>query len=337
MSQKSIVIFASSFMDELETLPERSGAAYRALRTFADEADERYRVELRCDRDPLVPMTSGEIADAVAVIADLERYSEELLATVGSAHGGALRIIARYGVGTDSVALDAATRAGVLVANTPGANSRPTAEWSVATLLDVAGRRIPHHERASLGRDKRGPSRLDVHGRTLGVVGTGTIGRTVVDLMRGFAVEVLAYDPYPDDAWAAEASVRYVAFHELLERADFVTLHASVSHTIVGAAELGRMKRTAALVNCARGLLVDNRAVYEAVKHGDLFGYGIDEVWPHPELPLAGLNIAASPHVGSDTDGGKAQMQEASAAAVIDFLSGRRPQSIVNPAVLERE
>ena len=149
-------------------------------------------------------------------------------------------------------------------------------------------------------------------------------------------MEVLAYDPYPDTAWAETEGVHYVAFEELLERADFVTLHASVSRTIIGAEELSRMKRTAVLVNCARGLLVDNRLAYDAVRQGTLFGYGIDEVWPHPELPLAGLNIAASPHVGSDTDEGKARMQEMSAAAVIDFLSGKRPQSVVNPEVYGR-
>ncbi len=336
MSRKSIVVFASSFMDELETLPERSHAAYRALETFVAGSAERYRIELKCDRDPHDPVRREELSEAVGVIADLERYSAELLTEVGGAGGGTLRIIARYGVGTDSVALDAATRSGVVVANTPGANSLPTAEWSVATLLDVAGRRIPHHERARAGRDKQGPSRLDVYGRTLGVVGTGTIGRLVIGLLRGFNMEVLAYDPYPDAAWAEAAGAHYVAFEELLERADLITLHASVRHTIVGAAELACMKRNAVLVNCARGLLVDNRLAYEAVRSGALFGYGIDEVWPHPELSLAGLNIAASPHVGSDTDEGKARMQEASAAAVIDFLSGKRPQSVVNPAVFER-
>ena len=163
-------------MDELETLPERSRAAYRMIEAFAAEAAEPYRITVACDRDPLVPVKSDEIAGAVAVIADLERYSEDLLGEVGAARGGTLRLIARYGVGTDSVALDAATDCGVVVANTPGANAFPTAEWSVATLLDVAGRRIPHHERAGLGHEKRGPSRLDVYGRTLGLVGTGTIG-----------------------------------------------------------------------------------------------------------------------------------------------------------------
>jgi D-3-phosphoglycerate dehydrogenase len=249
---------------------------------------------------------------------------------VGQASGGDLGLIARYGVGYDSVDTEAAAEFGVLVANTPGANSMPTAEWAVATLLDVCGRRIPHHERASRGQSKSGPSRLDISGRTLGVIGTGNIGRRVISLLSGFNLEVLACDLYPDEDWARKAKVSYVSLQDLCRRSDFITIHAAAKDRIIGAEELALMRPTSVLINCARGVHVDNRAAYEAVRDGRLYGYGIDEIWPEPDLELAGLNIATSPHVGSDTDRGKAAMREGSARAVVEFMRGTTPQNTVN-------
>ncbi len=223
-----------------------------------------------------------------------------------------------------------ARASGVLVTNTPGANALPTAEWAVTTLFDVAGARLFHHRRAAAGKPKSGTARLDISGKTLGVVGTGTIGKHVVDLMTGFNLRVLAYDPYPDNEWAREKHVTYLDLPAVCEEADFVTLHASSPATIISSAELSRMKSTTVLVNCARGHLVDNRAAYEAVKTGKLCGYGLDEPWDHPDLPLEDVNIVVSPHVGSDTDHGKSQMRMMSAMSVVQLLEGQTPEHLVN-------
>jgi len=325
---KKMIVFATSFLDELLTHPEGEGKARAALEDAAKR--NSLKLEFRCDRNPLHPMTEEELQDAVAVIADLELYSPELLAGVGRKNGGDLGLITRYGIGYNSIDADAAAEAGIWLSNTPGANSLPTAEWSATTILDIAGRRIPHHTRAGIGLTKTGPSRLDITGKTLGIIGTGKIGKKVAELLKGFQMNILAADLYPDQEWARNQSARYVDIPTICREADFITLHASGGTLLLGENEINMMRPTTALINCARGTLVDNIAVYKAVKEGRLFGYGIDEVWEYGNLPLEGLNIAASPHVGSDTDMGKLNMQLMSAQALIDFSDGKEPRHIVN-------
>ncbi len=332
MAEK-VLVLATSFLDDLVTHPPGEGDAKRDLEKKLDELG--YDLEFRCDRDPLSPLEAGEIEDVAAIVADLEEYSPDFLSKVGPSAGGSLRLIARYGIGYNNVNIAAATKAGIVVTNTPGANARPTAEWAVSTMLDIAGRRVLHHQRASSGQGKSGPSRLDVTGRVVGIVGTGNIGRNVAELLSGFRPTVIASDPYPNKEWASAHAVAYRTVKELCAEADFITLHAATTDTIIGAEELSLMRPTTVLVNCARGILVDNRQAYRAVAEGALFGYGIDEVWTYDDLPLEGLNIIASPHVGSDSDLGKVNMQRASAASIIDFLSGRTPAHVVNREVLD--
>jgi len=327
-----LVVFATSFLDPLDTHPDGEGRGKAIL----DELEQSgvCTVEYRCTRDPRAALTPPDLDGVTAVIADLELYEESLLSKVGVGSGGSLKLIARYGVGTNSVDITGATKHGVLVANTPGANSVPTAEWSVATILDVAGRRIPHHRRSSHGLLKEGPSRLDISGRTLGVIGTGRVGRNVIRLMSGFQMKVIGCDIAPDPEWAESAGVTYVPLDELCRQADVITLHTSSTKEVISSRHLDLMKPTTALINCARGYQVDNKAAYAAVKDGRLFGYGLDEIWDYDQLPLDGLNITVSPHIGSDTDSGKAGMQTMSAEAVRDYLQGGRPEFVVNPEVL---
>ncbi len=330
---RKVVVFATSFLDDLVTRPPGHGEAKKKLEEGA--AKLGIEVEYRCDRDPLKPLEPAELEDVVAVIADLEEYSPELLAAVGPAAGGSLEIVSRYGIGYNNVDLPGATRGGVMVTNTPGANARPTAEWAVSTLMDVAGRRVLHHQRASVGEGKSGPSRLDVTRRTVGIVGTGNIGRNVAALLSGFEPKLLVSDPYPNEEWARTVGARYVPLDELCETADFITLHAATSDRIIGEKQLSLMRETTVLINCARGILVDNEAAYRAVKEGRIWGYGIDEVWTYDALPLEKVNIIASPHVGSDSDLGKVNMQLASTENVLDFLSGKTPKHVVNRDVLK--
>ena len=339
METQQVVVFATSFLDEPVAEVPHAGAGVKLLAAL-QAADGgvpggAVRVEYRCERSPSQPLAPGELEAVTAVIADLERYPADLLRAVGVGAGGTLELIARYGVGYDAVDVEAATAAGVLVTNTPGANTVPTAEWAVATLLDVAGRRLPHHERAAAGLGKTGPPRLDVSGKTLGIVGSGAIGRAVARLLSGFGMRILAFDPYPDTEWAKASGARYVELPELLRGSDFATLHAATGERILGPAELALMRPNAVLVNCARGVLVDNRAAYTAVAEGHLWGYGLDEIWKEADLPLAGLNITVSPHVGSDSDAGKAGMQQMSAQAVVDYLGGMTPRHVINPEALK--
>ena len=328
-SEKKVIVFAATFLGEPMTELTGSDRPRRLLEEAA--ARQGVKIEYRCSRNSSEPLSVEELDGAVAVIADLERYDAQLLQEVGAGRGGSLCLIARYGIGFNSVDVEAAKECGVLVTNAPGANAPPTAEWAVSTILSVAGRRIAHHQLAAAGEGKSGPGRLDVQRRTLGVVGTGTIGKLVVQLLKGFEMRVLAYDPYPDHTWAAKNAVEYLELPALCAQADYITLHASGGTQIIGELELAKMKPTAVLVNCARGALVDNRAAYTAVTEGRLWGYGLDETWEHPDLPPDGVNVALSPHVGSDTDEGKLGMQAMSAQAVVDFLERRTPKHVVNP------
>ncbi len=327
-TDRKVIVFAASFLDEPVSDSPGADTACRTLEQAA--AENGIKVEYRCSRNPSRALEAAELEGAVAVIADLERYDRELLLQVGAGSGGSLGLIARYGVGYTSVDIEAAGECGVLVTNTPAANAAPTAEWAVSTMLDVAGKRRFHHRRAAAGQTKAGAMRLDLGGKTLGIIGTGTIGRRVAALMRGFEMRVLAYDLYPDGDWAAANGVEYVELPALYERADFITLHASSGDRLIGEAELARMKSTAVLVNCARGHLVDNRAAYRAVAETRLWGYGLDEVWEYPDLSLDEVNVVVSPHVGSDTDLGKENMQVMSARAVAGFLRGEEPEYVVN-------
>lgn len=334
MNAKKVAVFATSFLNNPIDGVSGGGEGAAVLRGLTEKLNE-ISIDYRCDRDPSARPVPEEFEGVVAVIADLEPYSEDLLERIGIGNGGSLELIVRYGVGYESVDVAAATRAGILVANTPGANSRPTAEWAVATLLDIAGRRMPNHHLSSAGKGKGKLPRLDVSGKILGVVGTGGIGKTVVELLEGFRMNVIAFDPFPDEKWAGEVGVEYTGFDDLLGKSDFITLHAATGRRIIGTEELGRMKETAALVNCARGVLVDNRAAYAAVADGRLWGYGLDEVWTETDLPLDGLNIAVSPHVGSDTGAGMVGMQILSARHVADYFLGTPRISPINPKAFD--
>ena len=134
--------------------------------------------------------------------------------------------------------------------------------------------------------------------------------------------------------WAEKNNVNYTSLENVCKNADIITLHASSNKTIITQSEIDLMKPTTVLVNCARGILVDNRAVYQAVKDGKIWGYGLDEIWLEKDMPLDGLNIIVSPHVGSDTDMGKIGMQLMSTEAVIDFMNNRTPKYVVNKKVL---
>ena len=333
---EKVIVLATSFQDELLSHPREEGQAVQMLADLAAASNGGLEVVYRCDRDPRKPLTTAGIGSrTTAIIADLEMYPRELLVKIGAGVGGPLKLIARYGVGFDTVDLPAATEYGVIVTNCPGCNSRPTAELTVMTLLDVAGRRMPHYETASRGRTKTGPSRLDVTGKTLGIIGTGAIGKTVFALLGGYNIKAVAYDPLPDRQWAADSAVTYLDSPEAVCRqADFITLHPATDDTVITAAHLELMRPTTVLINCARRHHVDNEAAYHAVREGRIWGYGTDEIWDF-DLPLAGLNIVVSPHVGSDTDMGKIGMQCMSAEAVVDYCSHRRPRHVLNPEVLK--
>jgi glyoxylate reductase len=232
-----------------------------------------------------------------------------------------LRIVANMAVGTDNVDLAAAARLGIAVSNTPDVLTDATADLAFALLL-AAARRLAWADRYVRGGGFVGWSPdvgigLDVTGRTLGIVGAGRIGRAVAERARGFRMEVLFH-----------ARSSGVPLDELLARSDFVSLHVPLSTStrhLIGARELARMKKTAVLVNTARGPIVDEAALVEALRTGQIAAAGLD-VFEHEPALAPGLRdlpqVVLAPHVGSATIATRDRMAEVAAANVIAALRG---------------
>lgn len=264
-----------------------------------------------------------EIADAEAVILGVDPLDREVLEQARK-----LKVIAKYGVGTDNIDLDYARSRGISVTTTAGANTEAVADYTFALLL-AAARRVAAVDGACRRGDWSVSATVDVHGRTLGLVGLGQIGRAVVRRAAGFDMRVIAYDTIRDERFTASHGVVYTdTLEELLKEADFVSLHlpltAETRH-IIGAAELDCMKSRAVLINTARGGLVDEQALLKALQVGRLWGAGVDvfeqEPPVHPEL--AGLdNLVIGAHCAASTFCAVENMGMMAARHVIEHLCG---------------
>lgn len=236
-----------------------------------------------------------------------------------------LRWVARAGAGLDNIDVEAARARGVDVLNVPGANTVAVAELTFALLLALF-RKIPAAD-ASLRRGAWEKSKLggrELRGKTIGIVGVGRIGRAVARRAAAFEMECLGSDPVVPEAEARAAGVTLVSLDDLLARADVVTLHVPATaetRGLIGAAEIARMRPGATLVNAARGGLVDEAALHEALSTGRLAGAALDvfAVEPPGESPLFSLpNVVATPHLGAST----VEAQEAVGDEIVRLLLG---------------
>ena len=279
-----------------------------------------------------------EAADCVAVVTRNTGFSAEAIAAAPQ-----LRVIGVHGTGTDPVAVPEATRAGVAVVNTPGANARSVAEHAVALMLALA-KALPAADRAVRAGDfgfKYNAGLVELHGRTFGVIGFGQIGRATARLAAGIGMRVIAYGPSrPDTEFAAIPAERGDSVATVLERADVVSLHLPLSQRtagLIGHAELTRMKPDALLINTSRGGLIDEPALIAALQTGEIAGAGLD-VFASEEMaadhPLLHQPRAIlTPHIAGSTTACLIRTAEAVADQVIDVLAGRRPAALINPDV----
>lgn len=271
----------------------------------------------------------AELRGIDAVLAGSERYTAEVLA------GSRLRAIARMGVGYDAIDMEVATQRGVVVTITPGANEPSVAEMTLALLLGVY-RGFPARDREARSGTWTRKVLPRLAGRTLGLVGLGRIGKAVVPRAQGLGLRVIAYDIQPDRAFAEAHGVRLCSFEELLAEADIVSLHTPCTpqtRHMINRQTLARMKQGAVLINTARGGLVDEVALVEALRSGHLFGAGLDvfEVEPLPTTsPLTQLdNVLLSPHVGGLDHESERAMSMKAAQALVDLYQGRWPEGYV--------
>jgi len=259
--------------------------------------------------------------------------------------GKQLRVIARHGVGYDNIDVKAATARKIPVCITPRANALSVAEHVIALMLALAKRMLPFDAatRKNEWEVRNSYSAFDLDGKTLGVLGMGRIGMLVCQKAKAaFNMEILAYDPLVPKEAMEQAGARVAAIAEILKASDFVTLHVpSMAETkgLIGAAQLKAMKRSAFLINCARGPIVDEAALVAALKDGTIAGAGLDVFDPEPpraDNPLFGLpNVVLSPHSAGLTVECVIRMATHAAQAIIDVLEGRRPEGVINPEALK--
>ncbi len=297
------------------------------------------------DSDEVIPRAEllRQIADVEGLLCLLtEKIDAELLD-----HAPHLKVVANMAVGFDNLDVPELTRRGIVGTNTPGVLTETTADFTWALLL-AAARRIPEAERyVKEGRWKTwGPLLLlgqDVHHATIGIIGMGRIGQEVAKRARGFDMTILYYDVYRREDLERQLGYRYVDLDTLLRESDFVTVHVDLNERtrrMINAEALAKMKRTAILVNAARGPIVDSQALYEALKNGTIQAAALDVTDPEPiplDSPLLTLdNCLIVPHIASASVKTRNAMAELAADNILAVLSGQRPPTPVNPEVLSR-
>jgi D-3-phosphoglycerate dehydrogenase len=282
----------------------------------------------------------GEIADAEALIVrSATKVTAELLEKAPR-----LRVVGRAGVGVDNIDLDEATKRGVLVMSTPGGNAVSVAEHTFALLLSLA-RQVPRLDKAfHEGRwEKSSAAGTELRGKTLGLIGLGRIGSEVAVRAEAFDLRVVAYDPFISEAAAREVQVDLVPLEKLFAESDFISLHTAVSTATQGmidAAAIAKMKDGVRIVNAARGELIDEGALAEALKSGKVGGAALDVFAQEPpkNSPLVGLaNVIGTPHVAGSTTEAQEEVGTQVAVQVRDYLAEGIIRNAVNLPALSAD
>ena len=281
--------------------------------------DPRLKTELEAQVGEVIynptgkPLTSAEVAKLLpgidGYIAGLDGIDADALKTADR-----LQVITRYGVGVDNVDLPAAREKGIVITNTPGANSVSVAELALGLMLALA-RQIPEAVQAvHQGKWPRSAG-LSLEGKTIGILGLGAIGKQLARRLAGFDCRVLAFDPCADAAFARDNHVELLTMDAAIEQSDFISLHLPLSaetRCLVNDDFLNKMKKESFLVNTSRGEVIDEDALLRALQTGHLKGVALDAFTvepPDPKNPLLALpQVIVTPHLGAQTDGATSNM-----------------------------
>ncbi|MBL8174013.1 MAG: phosphoglycerate dehydrogenase [Bryobacterales bacterium] len=288
------------------------------------------------------PKEYGEhLADCDALfVRSAVKVTKEVLAKAPK-----LRVVGRAGVGVDNVDLDAASAAGVVVMNTPGGNAVSVAEHTLALMLGMA-RSVPQATASTTGGkwEKKKFLGNELRGKTLGILGLGSIGREVVKRARAFEMRIAAFDPYVSSQAAADLGVELATLDKLYGESDYISLHVSLTpetKKILGKDAFAKMKTGVRIVNCARGELIDEAALLEAMQSGKVAGAGLDVFDPEPPaadnplLKMAGL--IATPHIGGSTEEAQEIVGIRIVEQVIDYLQNGVAVNAVNMPAMSPE
>lgn len=298
--------------------------------------DSRLKTELEAQVGEVIynptgkPLTSTEVANLLpgidGYIAGLDGIDAKALQSANR-----LKVIARYGVGVDNVDLAAAREKGIVVTNTPGANSVSVAELALGLMLALA-RQIPEAvEAVHQGKWPR-YSGVSLEGKTVGILGLGAIGKQLARRLSGFDCKIVAYDPFADTAYAKDNHIKLANMDEVIGQADFVSLHLPLlpeTRGIVNETFLNKMKKGSFLINTSRGEAIDEDALLKALQDGRLKGAGLDAFTiepPDPKNPLLALpQVVVTPHLGAQTDGATSNMGWLAMKDCLAVLKGEKP------------
>lgn len=274
------------------------------------------------------PLPSEKVKSAISsasgYIVGLENVNHEVIAAAPG-----LKVISKFGVGTDNIDIRAATAAGVVVANCPGTNSNAVAELAIGLIISLA-RQVPemyrqlreHHWNTYLG--------FELRDKTLGILGFGSIGYRVAQLLKPFGCSILAYDSFPNHAAAAEVGARFVELNEALSKSDIISVHLPLTNEtdhIINKESFSLVKRGAIFVNLARGGVVDEDAVYDAVTNGTVRSAAIDVFSQEPPFSsplLTDHRIIVTPHIGASTVEATVSMANMALDNVVAGIEGRK-------------
>jgi len=279
-----------------------------------------------------------QMTGVAAALAGSEPYTRKVFAA--NPH---LKVVARVGVGYDAVDVQAATDHGVVVTIAPGTNQHSVSEHCFMLILALARNLMAQHP---FIRDGGWPRQANqpLRGKTLGLVGLGRIGQSMTHRAHAFGMKVIAYDPFPDTAFASKNNVPFVGLDDLLREADYVSLHLPAipaTHRLINAERLRLMKPTAFLINTARGAVVDEVALYEALRDKRIAGAGLDvfdEEPPRPDNPILKLdNVVMTSHTAGVDTQSRDDMARKAAECIAALSRGDWPADcVVNPEVKAR-
>jgi len=315
---------------------------------ISDNVDKRAVALLQQNPDIRVTF-NGDLPreQAIAAIADADALVIRSATKADAAllgYATNLKAIARAGVGVDNVDLDFATDKGIVVMNTPDGNTISTAEFTFGLMLSLA-RHIPqaHGSLAGGKWDRKSFTGVELRGKTLGIVGFGRIGRQVAKRALAFDMNVIAYDPFVLPDMAADLGVAMVNLDTLYAQSDFVTLHTTVtdeSRYMINAATLSKMKKGVRIINAARGVLINDADLAEAIKSGQVGGAALDVFEPEPpsaDNPLMGLaGVVHTPHLAASTSDAQNNVALDAAQLILDALLQGRYANVCNPKVLHK-
>ncbi len=305
---------------------------------LADEALEILRKEAEVDYfepSPEELLNIIEKYDAI-IVRSRTKVTAEVIERAKN-----LKVIGRAGVGVDNIDVKKATEKGIPVVNAPRGSTHSVAELVFAHMLSLA-RHLTYADRSLReGRwEKKSLKGIELQGKTLGIIGFGRIGREVWKLAKAFDMKCLAYDPYASEESIRETGAEPSTMEKLLKNSDFITIHAMLTEEtrhMISDEQFEMMKPSAYIINCARGGIIDEKALYNALKDGKIAGAALDvfETEPPGESPLFEFeNTSFTPHLGASTVEAQIRAGTTTAEQVLKVLKGEKPDFIVNPEVL---